>query len=116
MDGTLNRELMARDLERLASLLSPMIESRLSVLEGLRVGPVPVGRLLLERFLPPGSPHQMTSAALGRLLELDDASLVALVDAVGLELGGWRGYGTGLTDAELVQLVPATEQLRAVLG
>lgn len=116
MDGTLNRELMARDLERLASLLSPMIESRLSVLAELRAGPVPVGRLLLERFLPPGSPRQMTSAALGRLLELDDASLVALVDAVGLELGGWRGYGTGLTDAELVQLVPATEQLRAVLG
>lgn len=116
MDGTINRELMARDLDRLASLLSPMIESRLAVLEELRMGGIPVGRLLLGRFLPPGSPLSMTRAALASLLELDDATLVTLTDAIGLELGGWRGYGTGLTDAELVQLVPATEQLLAVLS
>lgn len=112
----INRELMARDLERLASLLSPMIESRLAVVADLRIGRIQVGRLLLDRFLPPGSPHQMTSSALRRLLELDDASLAAIVDAIGLELGGWRFYGTGLSDAELEGLRPAAEQLLTVLG
>lgn len=125
MDQTtppINRELVAKDLERLASWLSPLIEDRLrflstvgGLLASLQSAP------LLGRRIPPelvarlqASPAQMTSGALARLLELPDPELAALLDALGHELGAWRGALAPLTDEELADVRPAVDRLLEV--
>ncbi len=109
MDGTVDRALVARDLETVASLVAPAIEARL---ETLRSVPI-IGPRLLS--LLRGSPRQMTSDALASLLELPDEDLAQLADLVARELGAWRGFLPPLTAAEAEPARPALERLEAAI-
>lgn len=109
MGAMIDRDLAARDLEALASLVSPAIEARL---ETLRSVPI-VGPRLLS--LLAGSPAQMTSAALASVLELPDEDLAALADMVARELGAWRGFLPPVTPGEAEALRPALARLEGAL-
>lgn len=106
---TINRELVARDLEVLSILVAPAIEARLTTLRTIPV----VGPMLYNRLR--GSPRAMTSAALSSLLDLTDEDLAALVDLVGRELGAWRGFNAEATMADADVAYPAYGRLVAVL-
>lgn len=77
---TIDRDLIARDLDRLATILAPLVEARL---------PAGAGMLLAMN----GSPRvsEMVAASLRRALDLSDDELAALIDVGGVELGAWRG-------------------------
>lgn len=91
----IDRALMSRDLDALATLLAPAIEARLAFLREIPV----IGESLHRRLQ--GSPRAMTSDALRKVLDLTDEDLTALVDLIGRELGAWRGFNEGLSDLEL---------------
>jgi hypothetical protein len=115
VDYVPDRQLIAKDLDRLASALSPLIASRLestaaAAIEsletsealtvkvfGLAVNVAPmVGRMVrakLEPALPQlrESVTPQLSASLRGLLGLSDADLSTLCETVAAELGAWVG-------------------------
>lgn len=109
----IDRALVALDLQRLAGLIAPLIEARLEFLRQIswRVlgREIPIGAILLDRLT--GSPAAMTSDALSHLLDLPDAELAALVDAVGRELGAWRGMAEPLGLEDVDALRPVLDHL-----
>lgn len=108
---TIDRPLLARDLDRLGQLIGSEIEARLASLG--RSSPV-IG-LLLTR-LPLGSPRAKTCAALASLLELDDADLAAILDLVGQQLGAWRGALDPVSADQVNATAPALRRLVEVLS
>jgi hypothetical protein len=108
-----DRELVRTDLDRIASNLSPRIASRLASLTesmlleletsgaltvrvlGLAVNAGPMVTKLIRTRLGPAWPPRpesvapLLSSALLQLLELSDAELATLCEAVGTELGAW---------------------------
>lgn len=109
----IDRELVTRDLARLATLLGPAIESRLEMVRLYRLGPIPVGEAIYRQLQ--GLPARMTFDAMSRVLSLSDAELVALVDVAGLELGAWRGFTPPATAEQLAAAAPAWEGLLGAL-
>lgn len=107
---TIDRALMARDLEALAVLVAPAIEARLTFLEEIPV----IGKSLHSRLT--GSPRAMTSSALRHLLDLTDEDLVILVDLVGRELGAWRGFNQPAGDDELAAAAGAYGRMTEALS
>jgi hypothetical protein len=104
-----NRELIASDLDRIASSLSPLIVFQMAsfvetMAEAVMVADLPAGlragwmRSLLARLirdrgsrLLPASVAPQLSTALRGLLELSDADLTTLCEATATELGAWVG-------------------------
>ncbi len=103
--ATIDRGLVARDLELLAGLVAPAIEARLALLRSIPV----VGPRLLS--LLAGSPRSMTYAAFHSVLGLGDDELAELVDLVAHELGAWRGALEPVTGAEAAAAMPAFRHL-----
>lgn len=109
MEGRIDRELAARDLEALAAALAPAIEARL---ETLRSVPL-VGPRLLS--LLRDSPRRITSDALASVLLLPDEDLAELADLVARELGAWRGFLPPVTAEEAAAARPALARLEEAL-
>lgn len=110
MGGTVDRDLMARDLEALAGMVAPAIESRLGILRSVPiVGPSLIGLLR-------DSPRQLTSRAFASVLSLPDEDIAALADLVARELGAWRGLMPPATGAEIDAARPAAGRLAEALA
>jgi hypothetical protein len=132
-----NRDLIASDLDRIASTLSPRIVSLLGLLieaaiESLeespelrvKVGPVSINagplvakmaRTQVSHRLPESVAPQL-SAALRQMLELSDEDLVALCELAATELGAWAGVLEPLTDAELAGAADPLAKLASFYG
>lgn len=92
-----DRATMARDLDRLAAALVRWTQAPLAAASFALPNPIPWLPPLRLAVLPalqnllPGFPMQPLSAGLSLLLSLPDDDLAALLDAIGWELGAWRG-------------------------
>lgn len=75
----IDRDLIAQDLDRLATILAPLVEARL---------PSGAALLMAANGLPPVS--ELMAQSFRRVLGLSDDELAALIDAGGVELGAWR--------------------------
>ena len=87
----INRPLLKRDAEALPRLLAASLHSAL---------PMPL-RVALSR----AALTQQLSAAFSRIAESPDADLVALIDALGVELGAIRGARAPI-DGEYLRVHP----------
>lgn len=74
----LDRELLARDLDRIGQAIAELVELRL---------PLPIRLALRTRGHSLGA---MIGEDLQALLDLTDPELVTLIDALATELGAWR--------------------------
>lgn len=133
-----NRDLIASDLDRLASSLSPLIVSRLESLAAaairtleespaMKIGvlgvSINVAPLLAKMArakvsqalpLPPDSATRPLSDALRTLLELSDAELSTLCEVMAAELGAWAGALPPVAPNVLaVALMPVGHELGA---
>ena len=114
---TVNRELIARDLDRIASHLSPRIVSQLAQIvdqaaEAMKTIDLPLipkwTRPILSKAIRdqasrrlPASVAPQLSDALQRLLVLSDEDLTTLCSVVATELGAWCGYADPLPEEVL---------------
>lgn len=112
-----DRQLVARDLDRLAGTLTPLMLHGMESLRSWRprvgVGflsrEVPAGELLVDRlraFLPP-----VISGALAGILNLADGELRDACAVIAAELGAWCLANPPLTDAQLAAAAPALGHL-----
>ncbi len=123
---TLNRELIAADLQALAEKGGAVVEAMVPAMaenlaEIIRTSPLPLGPLrgrvasLAAKVVTSrlqGSVAPALSASFFRLLELSDADLSALLNGVGAELGAWAGYRPALTvDQAAALMQPAAALL-----
>lgn len=86
----IDRALIGLDLDRLATILAPLVEGRL-----------PSGASLVARLMGSSSVSDLMSRSFRQVLGLDDDELGELIDAAGVELGAWRGVRRPLDDAYL---------------
>jgi hypothetical protein len=115
---TIDRDLMARDLERFRSgLLEPLMLAGFGRLKALRVR---VGFGLLSRELPIGEwvlaqlrayLPRATSDAMAAVQNLPDGELYALSVAIAGELGAWCRAAPPLTDDQIRAAAPAVARL-----
>ncbi len=117
----IDRQLVARDLERLSGVLVPLMLRSLSSLRSWRprlgVGPfsreVPAGELLYDRlrvYLQP-----TISGALASVGALSDGELRDLCAVIASELGAWCLANAPLTDDQLAIASPALGHLLGTL-
>jgi hypothetical protein len=88
----LDRDLVARDLDRLAEVVARLVAKRI---------PLPIRLALQTRGV---SLATMIGGDLRALLDLTDEEAVTLVDAVATELGAWRRVRGPLTSSPELQL------------
>lgn len=104
----IDRDLIGRDLDRLATILAPLVEGRL-----------PSGLLAAAKLMGSPSVNDLMARSFRQVLALDDDDLGALIDAAGAELGAWRGVRRGVDEAYLgahPAVVPAASRfVEAVL-
>jgi hypothetical protein len=113
----IDRDLVNRDLSKLAELLVPLFLSALASLRTWRprlgVGPfsreVPAGELLFDRLR--GYLHPTISAALGSLGTLPDGELRDLCAVIASELGAWCRANPALTAEQFATAAPALAHL-----
>lgn len=105
----LNRALLEADLSRIARGTAPLVEAQLQTVFDIPL----IGPLISARL--PDSVERMTSSALGRLSELTDEELLALLGALGRELGAIAGYLEPLSSDEWTALGPLFVRLVAAL-
>ena len=127
-----DRELIAADLDRIASALSPQIVSQLAQIvdqlaETVLTIDLPLGprwtRALIAKAIRdrasrqlPASVAPQLSDALRRTLQLSDADLAMLCEVVAGQLGAWVGMGEPLPDSAFLAAFDPVTRLGAAGG
>lgn len=116
-ENLIDRDLLSRDLDRLAALLLPLFLAFLGTLRTFKprlgVGwlsrEVPVGALVYDRLKD--YPAPMIYGALASLLEVPDGELFDLCAAISTELGAWCRRLEPLTAEQVELAMPAVRRL-----
>jgi len=116
-ESLIDRDLLSRDLDRLAGLLVPLFLTFLGTLRTFKprlgVGwlsrEVPVGALVYDRLKD--YPAPMIYGALASLLEVPDGELRDLCAVIAGELGAWCREADPLTPEQVELALPAFRRL-----